>query len=606
MCHTSSPLLRLHDGFIDSPSHDSATMKVKVSFADLVDLKSRLVLMPRIEDLGLGAVVAGYKPWTNSPKVCDTKAKMIAYDDCETKVDNAKNDPSRAIDTLASGGVIVEKADEWLMPSRDATPVQHQRHYKIVESPVVEPGVPDDTKRDTPDKVKCSDAVNDINPEDIIGKSLVAIDGVEREEDWLVQDFALILASLHDVKNTIVLHFDSAPLGMQHETEEQDEAMKQVTRTHQDELQVAVTSWSLWGKSFAATAASSAKVYASATAVAVARAAEEARSARLAKPSSHNRPHDQKCCLCLHVGDGQFVELTGLLQKVPKVTTTSELVIRETPSRACPRNGYRYEWYRSLNMPRRCDINSKSSRVPPNIDGHQFDSDDQRWALLDGAISSSYKPCANDIGHRLRCVVSVEASDEKSEFAEDDLSRHEVEIVLETPAPIAADMAMLNGARQALLRGAHFGNLVGRGLGEGRIFGITVSITLADDKSISSAISIQQFSGTTAEPIHQSLIKQAYAIADPANPKYFDLVFLLGIPQGSMLSALSTDGRFQLVAPNRTTREMLLLALGIANFSGRPVDLTDTTVLYPGLVEYPAAIVQDTKETPVKQEKGRN
>jgi hypothetical protein len=579
-------------------------MKVKVSFTDLVDLRSRLVLLPRVEDLGLGAVVADYKPRIIAAKACETKAKLIVFDDCdcEANADNLKHDPSCAIDTLASGGVIVERDEECLMSSIDAMPFQKTPNSKLLESPSVQLRVP----VDAPDKVKCSDTAYDISPEDIVGKSLVAMDGLEREKDWLVQDFSLILASLRDVKPPIVLHFDSAPLGMQNEIEEQDEAMKQETYSHQDETPAAVTSWSLWGKSFAATAASSAKVYASATAVAVARAAEEARAARLAKPSINGRHHDQRCCLCLHVGDGRFVELSGSLQKLPKVTTTSELVVREAPSRACPRNGYRYEWYRLLSMSIGYDISSNPSNPSPvttNGDGTQFHGENQNWALLDGATSSSYQPCANDIGHRLRCVVFLESSDEELEFAD---CNSEERIVLETPAPIAADMAMFNGARQALLRGAHFGSLVGRGLCEGRIFGITVSITLADDKSISSAISIQQFSGTTAEPIHQGVIKQACAIADPANPKYFDLVFLLEIPQGSMLSALSTDGRFQLIAPNRTTREMLLLALGIANFSGRPADLTDTTVLYPGLVYYPGATVQDAKETPAKQVIERN
>jgi len=38
-----------------------------------------------------------------------------------------------------------------------------------------------------------------------------------------------------------------------------------------------------------------------------------------------------------------------------------------------------------------------------------------------------------------------------------------------------------------------------------------------------------------------------------------------------------------LLAPNRISRESLLLALGIANYSGKPSELTPVTILFPDM-----------------------
>jgi chromosome segregation ATPase len=70
-------------------------------------------------------------------------------------------------------------------------------------------------------------------------------------------------------------------------------------------------------------------------------------------------------------------------------------------------------------------------------------------------------------------------------------------------------------------------------------------------------------------------------MACPANPKRFDLILPMdSVAPDSMLSALMTDGTFQLEAPNRLTRESFLLSLGIANFKGKPAELNATTILF--------------------------
>ena len=116
---------------------------------------------------------------------------------------------------------------------------------------------------------------------------------------------------------------------------------------------------------------------------------------------------------------------------------------------------------------------------------------------------------------------------------------------------------------------------------------------------VASALTIFQISGNTAEPLHDEPIFRATAVSDPARPKDFDLI----IPPGatSMVSLLSNDGHFQLQAPNRITRESLLLALGIANYSGKPADLSVRTILYPGLPTIDTTeTLGDLGVTPVK------
>jgi hypothetical protein len=581
-------------------------MTVTLTFCDLIDLQSRLVLLPRIEEEGLGAIVASYSPAKTLTSLNTDGSRF--QEEKKSDEEEAEGDVTikrvGSMDSIALNADQEENDEEVSTAFNDKQPVQEPIAPTPEESTSDQPSELEETE-ESPTQLRDSAAENDLKPEDIVGKVLIGIDGVETEDDWLVRDFAQILASTRAVKSPIVLRFDSVPLVKEEDGEEQEEAQIEKPM-QQDESEASLNSWSSWGKSFAATAASNAKVYASATATAVAKAADEARAARQAKAAIADMPslRDQKCYMFLQMGDGQFMELSGCPpQKLPKVTTTSIVVLRQSPSQPCPTRCYRFQWFRSYSTPKGCDMSSNSSRASSSSNSRSgsFDADDHQWTILEGATYSAYQPSANDVGHRLRCVVSIEVEDEEVDFAGDDASVKEEIITCEAPAPVAADMSMFNGARQALSRGAHFGNLVGRGPAEGRVFGIHIELSFADDRSISSATSIQQISGKTREPIHLGVIKQASAIANPANPKQFDLVFPFGLPEGScMVSALSTDGRFQLTTPNRLTRETLLLALGIANFSGKPADLTETTVLYPGLVQYPGLIVKDIPETPVK------
>lgn len=566
-------------------------MTVKLSFSDLIDLQSRLVLLPRIEEEGVGAVVASYIP--RNDMTSHEGSRFLE----EKKVDDEGDEHSTHIDEAVSIDCIqlcIEEDEVTLTTSDDQQCRDHAHAPYEPTHDQAEHG--EEGQSEVHEQSQDTYTGNDVDPKDVVGKALTGIEGVECEQDWLVQEFSQILASTREVKAPIVLHFDTAPPTENAESVSDAEPCHVEKLMQRDESRVNASSWSSWGISVAATAASSAKVYASATAVAVAKAAEEARTARLAKPTIVDLPpsRKKKCCLCLQLSDGSFVELSGPPQKLPKVTTTSVVMVRESTSQPCPYQRYRYEWFRSFSSPRGDHNTSDSSSAGSDEEDY---ANDRQWAPLSGAANAVYQPCANDIGCHLRCVVSVELGVEQSGIVEDESSVEEETVICETPSPIAADMNMLNGARQALLRGTYVGNLLGRGPAEGRVFGINISMAFADDKTISSASSIHQISGGTAEPIHLGVIRQASAIADPSNPKHFDLVFPFGLPEGSsMVSALSENGRFQLVAPNRVAREMLLLALGIANFAGNPADLSDTTVLFPAREIFP-----DSNATPSKQ-----
>jgi len=170
----------------------------------------------------------------------------------------------------------------------------------------------------------------------------------------------------------------------------------------------------------------------------------------------------------------------------------------------------------------------------------------------------------------------------------------------------------LNGSRQALARGAHFGGLLGQGKAEGRTFRVKIVISSdarshrrrhsksSDGSSRTvAAVTIYQVSGSTSEPFHaedEPLICHSAAVTDYGQSKNLALIFDSNIlpPSASMVAALcsaesdvvhslscSNDKLyFHLQAPNRLARESMILAIGVANFKGKPVELNASSVLF--------------------------
>ena len=61
-----------------------------------------------------------------------------------------------------------------------------------------------------------------------------------------------------------------------------------------------------------------------------------------------------------------------------------------------------------------------------------------------------------------------------------------------------------------------------------------------------------------------------------------DLIFPTLPQEAGMVQALLSDKiTLSLMAPNRVSRESFLLALGIANFTGKPSELTPSSLLFP-------------------------
>jgi hypothetical protein len=219
---------------------------------------------------------------------------------------------------------------------------------------------------------------------------------------------------------------------------------------------------------------------------------------------------------------------------------------------------------------------------------------------LNGAVNAAFQPTACEVGHRLRCVltytkgagsdvndkVSPESGHrEQLASTEEDQAKETKTIVLDTSDVVRAALPLFNGSRQALVRAAQFSGLQGRGKLEGRSFLVKVGIGMTQkSRRVTSAVTIYQVCGQTAEPMHdeESPIRGVAAhVPDHFNAKGLELIFARGIPDSApMVAALATDNRFELQAPNRISRESLLLALGVANYNGQPVDLGDSTILY--------------------------
>jgi len=294
------------------------------------------------------------------------------------------------------------------------------------------------------------------------------------------------------------------------------------------------------------------------------------------------------------------------LARLHPVSNTSVLLVRAAAESPCPAKGYEYQWYRSCK--RNVDDTSRDSHTSSHSganDGSSQESVDG-WFALEGATYAAFQPSATDIGHRVRCVVTIHSmagtadADNKGP-----VSDAPIQVICELPFPVVADPGLFSASRQgfAAPNGGVFANLKGRGNASGRNFRLQIM-----PSQEGSRIRVFQTSGSTAELLHdvQEPIVFASAIAMPAEPKVFDIYFPSGLPESAgMVRALcNDDGHFKLKAPNRVARESLLLSLGIANFcalGGKPVDLDASSTLFPdtphgAVIEYDYSRQNSTKE----------
>lgn len=292
---------------------------------------------------------------------------------------------------------------------------------------------------------------------------------------------------------------------------------------------------------------------------------------------------------------------TSTTTLVPRPSNSTPILVRYSAQEAAP-SEWRFQWYRS-NPAHAKSVDSSSSSLSGSKDF---------WELLPGAELAMFQPSATEIGYRLRCVVRIESDDDDEPENNEKISAHptksHADAALSTPLlygcetchTVIAALPIFNGARQALVRGAQFGGLLGKGNATGRTFCIKIQMSYSSDDepkrrrsrrrpnatpTVSSAVTIYQVSGSTSEPMHpvENPIRCVTATADHQNATHVALVLPSSLPDGMIAALCTTDppNRFLLQAPNRLARESILLAIGIANYQGKPADLCADTILYP-------------------------
>jgi hypothetical protein len=273
------------------------------------------------------------------------------------------------------------------------------------------------------------------------------------------------------------------------------------------------------------------------------------------------------------------------------LTNSSMIAVRVSEADPVRDPSVRYQWYRSRGSGPGCPLSSSSTSAEVCQSTVAEDRDDG-WAILSGAVNAAFQPTACEVGHRLRCVVTMcsktidRATENNDNTSSDDEENSSTkEIVLETKDAVRAAVQLFNGSRLALARAAQFSGLEGRGKLEGRSFLLKVGIGMTKkSRRITAAVTVYQVSGQTAEPIHDEetpILGVSARVPDHSNAKCFELIFTRGIPDSApMVKALATENLFMLQSPNRISRESLLLTLGVANYAGQPVELNERTVLY--------------------------
>jgi hypothetical protein len=519
--------------------------KVKVTFKDFEAVQTRLILLPLDEQHGLGAIVAEYT--------------VTNHDD-----DNDHND-----------------GDEPDAESETSANTPEPEMLNLSGFSLV--GLEESSSSKLPDAMMSSQDTTDV---------------AQQQETWNEKDFSVILGLLRQAEPPLNLLFersvdsdDSDESESSHDEGCEEEKKSDADETTSDSISTIsaspekdenepapqsslltdrLSSWTtrmrVSSVQLAAEAASSAASISSAVATA---AKERSKAANQSATQSISESPLGDYHLFIQTSSGAFLpvqpassSLSASASSELRVTNSSLLLVRRSATQPCPAVGCLFQWYRSANI--------------------------TDWAILEGATYAAFQPSATDVGHRLRCVVTIEDDENEESGSEDEGDKEPQSIVCEIPDTVSAALALFNGARQALVRGAQFGGLHGKGNAEGRTFRIKVEMVYPQNqdtrtKEVASAVTIYQVSGSTAEPMHpvDEPIVGVSAECDYSHAKTFSLTFPTGIPESaSMVSALCMNGCFRLEAPNRLARESLLLTLGIANCTLKPSDLNATTILY--------------------------
>jgi len=464
-----------------------------VEFQDFVDLQTKLILMPYVEEQGIGAIVSqapGNDDWEGMVvkrlEGCHSSFEKDGFADILSKIRSTSNPISLEL------GANYEDSEDDTLAVTDSAPVAEDES-KTDDDSLIKPH----------ELTSIDNTVVEEKPEDPCpvtpDRSKSLLDAVSFEDEKKEESELIISPGLDKDSNKSKATARSgesikSPWGdLSSWTERMREGSKQL-----------------------AEAASNASM-----------------SLRSPPAKRSSNETNEPVQLFIQSRAGTFLPLH---QAEKELSNSSLLVIRQSPSDAAP-IGSTFQWYKACGS---------------------------EWKSIVGATNAAFQPSATEIGWRLHCVVTLQ------------IEESEREIICESDTVVRATDSLFNGMRQALGQGAQFRGLQGLEHAAGRTFRLCVNIGTRKGRPVSS-VEVFQISGTTAEPIHEAPLIGVSATTSSANPKHIELV--LAEPDG-LLEALCNDSRLKLQATNRLARESILLALGIANFAGRPSQLSVDSVLF--------------------------
>ena len=470
-----------------------------LEFHDNVDLQTRIVLLPLNDGDCTGAVVASYT--TADTKTTTSRSSSSSSSSSSVKISKNKNDSPNpveserrdsAVNSLSSNDPLKECNKQTSSSSSSPNNTDNQTQ---LDDTTDSQSSQYDTKLTKPQlQLQLQEA-------DVIGCILVGIKGVDiphegkEIQDWKSTDFTEILSILRDAPAPIVLH-------LQKNNQKGNDTTSDTTTTSQpitDDANSTITSEcssclesdlhstkidttntntntnttktntilqvnSPERKSKKPTNEIRGKLSAWGSRVA-AEAQRRAEKALLEIKHSHdgtqnvgppnvptqiavqNNNEQTVCSIFLHnVRDGKYIPLLPNeskdhtlthceKDKFPiniygkqsqhqspnsiRITNSSVLSVRQTGSaKPCPK-GYSFQWLRS------------------NTNGDS-------WQLLQGANFATFQPSANDVGHKIKCIVTIKP--DEGDQVEESITCHQ-------PYCIESDLPLLNGARSSFLPG---------------------------------------------------------------------------------------------------------------------------------------------------------
>ena len=497
-------------------------MALQARFDDFVALQQSILLLPAVEEKGIGAVVANEGQWKGFRLLALNETIRLHSLDLAEILATLREAPTPLVLTMERPSDN-EAEDEKKTDEEEVVAVLVEETVEepnVIASPIPEASMDDDkTAEPTEDLVSAE-----------IDEPIESVDEGMADGASIPEESDDCAATEKDEPNAVP---DDAPVHAEQSGDAEESATKPQSssdgaapETPVSNYGKALLSWTSRMRETSVQLAAMASATKSKTPV-----VEEEKP-----PRKRRGPLD----MFVQTSTGAFLSVCDPNSLL--VTNSSLLLVRMSVTQPCPAQGYEFQWYRS-------------------------DGGKQRWKELDGATHSAFQPSATEVGYRLRCLVT--------QFNEDDEKVNEIEL---DTGIVQASSNLFNGARQALVRGAMFGGLVGKGPAQGRTFRVKVEMA-KDGAIVTSALTIYQVSGSTAEAIHEAPLLGVSAKSDWTHSKELDIIFR-GDHPSSLVSALSVDGRFRVEAPNRLARESLLLAIGIANYKGKPADLNASCMLF--------------------------